>query len=258
MNQRNNNFEHLFQALGVNPRREVISLVGGGGKTTAMLRLAKELSHTGKRVIFTTTTHTSPSGFPLIRYSSVLSEKIIKDIEKTMWTDPAFVAKRIVRGEKIKGITTQQVDTLNREVSFDYMIIEADGARRKPLKAPHRYEPQVPKCTTLFIPVIGYDSVGKRLNQEEIHRPQLVARIIKKPLNSIITHEDIIKLLQSPLGLMKGRPPATRTSVIINKVTPVRSRVAEELSLQILKQVPGIKSVVCGEVKRHHQLLLFT
>ncbi len=45
----------LSEALGIQSR-EVISLVGAGGKTTLMFRLAKELSLSGKKVVTTTTT----------------------------------------------------------------------------------------------------------------------------------------------------------------------------------------------------------
>ena len=249
--------EHLFDALSINPRREIISLVGGGGKTSAMLRLAKELHHTGRKVIFTTTTHTEICDFDLIRIPGELSRDLSRRIESAMKTAPAFIAKRIVRGEKVKGLSLAQIAEVNREVSFEYMLIEADGAKKKPLKAPHRYEPAVPLCTTLFIPVIGYDSLGSKLNQDEIHRPQIVARIIGKPLNERITHDDVIRLLQDPRGLLKGRPDATRASVIINKVTAAKSRGAKELAARILAEVPKISSVICGEVNTPHQLLLF-
>ena len=45
----------LTDALGIKPR-EVFSLVGAGGKTTLMFRLAKELSLGGKKIVTTTTT----------------------------------------------------------------------------------------------------------------------------------------------------------------------------------------------------------
>jgi hypothetical protein len=47
--------DSLTEALGIEAR-EMISLVGAGGKTTLMFRLAKELSLSGKRLVTTTTT----------------------------------------------------------------------------------------------------------------------------------------------------------------------------------------------------------
>ena len=46
----------LAGALGVK-RDEVVALVGGGGKSAAMFRLAREVAEAGGRAITTTTTH---------------------------------------------------------------------------------------------------------------------------------------------------------------------------------------------------------
>ena len=37
--------------------KKIISVVGGGGKTSLIFRLAEELAEQGKKVIVTTTTH---------------------------------------------------------------------------------------------------------------------------------------------------------------------------------------------------------
>ena len=46
---------NLIEAFDIR-KHEVISLVGGGGKTTLMFALARELSLSGQKVITTTTT----------------------------------------------------------------------------------------------------------------------------------------------------------------------------------------------------------
>ena len=75
-----------------------------------------------------------------------------------------MIAKRIGKGGQIKGISPDQVLKINREVTFDYMLIEADSASQKSLKANNRYEPPVPLCTTLFLVIIGFDIIGKKIN----------------------------------------------------------------------------------------------
>ena len=48
----------LYEALEINiEEKNIISFVGGGGKTTSIYTLAKELSKLGKKVVVTTTTH---------------------------------------------------------------------------------------------------------------------------------------------------------------------------------------------------------
>jgi probable selenium-dependent hydroxylase accessory protein YqeC len=251
-------FDHLISALKLNPKRDIISIVGAGGKTTVLTRLAKELEHMNKKVIVTTTTHLEILDFPLIRYSKKLTSELISYIEKTTEKTTPVIAKRKVKGGKLKGLSLQQIATLNKEVTFDYMIIEADGANHKSLKAPHKYEPQVPLCTSHYIVVVGYDIIGKKLNKENVHRPQLVARATKRKHGSEIRPEDIIALLNHPDGLLKRRPSATKTTVVLNKVTRAESQKAGQLAKDILKFGTGINSVVYGEMNKPHQLFLFS
>lgn len=252
-------FDHIQNALKLHPLKDVISIVGGGGKTSTLIRLGKELSDSNKRVILSTTTHIENiNNFNLIRYSGELNHALIEKIDTEILNSPVIVAKRLVKGDRIKGLSIEQVARINREISFDYMIIEADGANKKSLKAPHQYEPPVPPCTTLFIVVIGFDIIGKKLNIGNVHRPQIVARILNKPLESIIQPSDIITLLKNPHGLLKNRPPATRTAVILNKVKETYINEAVNLADGIIKYGQGINSVICGEVNKPHQLLLFT
>ncbi|MFC2048898.1 selenium cofactor biosynthesis protein YqeC, partial [Elusimicrobiota bacterium] len=186
-----------------------------------------------------------------------LTDQLIENIETSTLNGPVMVAKRKVKGNKIKGLSVPQVCLLNRDVSFDYMIIEADGAAKKSLKAHNKYEPAVAPCTTLFIIVIGYDIIGKKLNIKNVHRPQAVARILKKPLDTRIQPSDLITMIKHPGGLLKGRPAATRTTVILNKVSDDKFDEAKHLSDGILKYGPGINSVISGELNKPHQLLLF-
>ncbi|MFC2061106.1 selenium cofactor biosynthesis protein YqeC [Elusimicrobiota bacterium] len=251
-------FDHLQNALKLNPYKDVISLVGGGGKTSTLVRLGNELSDNGKKVILTTTTRFEQLDFKMVRYFGDLTSQIIGQIETGMANQPVIVAKRQVRGNKIKGLSIKQIAKLNREINFDYMIIEADGAEKKSLKAHHKYEPPIPQCTTMFIVVIGFDIIGKRLNIANVHRPRVVSRVINKPLDSSIHPGDILSVLKHPDGLLKNRPAATRTVVILNKVKEHNMHEAEKLADDILKNVPGINSLICGELNKPHQLLLFS
>ncbi|MEG1994362.1 MAG: hypothetical protein RR048_05570, partial [Oscillospiraceae bacterium] len=46
----------LFDALNIKPYK-MVSIIGGGGKTSLMFSLAKELKNKGKKVAITTSTH---------------------------------------------------------------------------------------------------------------------------------------------------------------------------------------------------------
>ncbi len=252
-----NYFDFLCSALKLNPKRDIISFVGGGGKTSAMIRMANELSSHKKRVIITTTTKVEEIDFNLIRIHRELSSETVKKIESLMDKSPVFCAKRRVRGMKIKGIHPRLVSQINREINFDYMLIESDGAAKKSLKAHSSYEPRVPLCTTLFVPIIGFDIIGKKINITNVHRPRMVCRVLQKKLDSVIEPADLVNIIKNPGGLLKGRPPATRTTVILNKVDEDSMDIATDIARNIIKSVPDVGSVLCGELHSPHQLSLF-
>ncbi|MFW6134064.1 MAG: selenium cofactor biosynthesis protein YqeC [Elusimicrobiota bacterium] len=256
--KKNMNYDQLHLALKLHHYRDVISIVGSGGKTSVLMRLGKELNDSKKRVILTTTTHIECLDFNFLRLYRELTAKKITAIEDSISNSPLIVAKRKVKGNRIKGLSTKQIVELNREIKFDYLVVEADSADKKSLTAHHKYEPSVPPCTTLYVVVIGYDAVGKKLNSSNVHHPRMIARITGKTLNSEITFSDIISLLKHPKGLLKARPPATRTVVLLNKIKDSHLNQAKNLAQDILKYGQGINSVICGEINKPHQLLLFT
>jgi len=250
-------FDFLCGALKLNPKRDVVSFVGGGGKTSAMIRMANELSGHKKKVLLTTTTQVEEIDFKLIRIHRELTTEIVKKIECLIDGNPVFCAKRRVRGDKIKGIHPRLVSQINREIKFDYMLVESDSAEKKSLKAHSSYEPRIPLCTTLFVPVIGVDIIGKRINIDNVHRPRMVCRVLRKKLDSVIEPADLVNILKNPGGLLKGRPPATRTTVILNKVDGDSMDIATDIAKNMLKSVPDVESVLCGELHTPQQLSLF-
>ena len=55
---------------------------------------------------------------------------------------------------------------------FDYVLAEADGSKRLPLKAHAAWEPVIPAATANVVWVVGASGLGKRV-AEVVHRPKL-------------------------------------------------------------------------------------
>ena len=73
-------------------------------------------------------------------------------------------------GDKILGFSGKTVDQLWKSGRFDWIIVEADGAKRKPLKACNAAEPVIPNCTEHLILVAGLDALGHPLCEDHVHR----------------------------------------------------------------------------------------
>jgi len=243
----------LREAFGIR-HREVISLVGAGGKTTFMLALARELADAGESVITTTTTKIfdwQASGTSLIleadekRMLELLQQELKKHRHITL------ARERLPAEGKLKGISPELVDGLAQLERIDCIIVEADGAARKPLKAPNETEPVIPQSTSLVIPVVGIDALGLGLTEENVFRPQVVSRLTGVPSGGVISADAIATLITHPEGIIKGSPAHARIVPLINKMDLEAGLArASDLAARILeKGHPQIERVVLGQVQ---------
>ena len=243
----------LTQALDIRSR-EVISIVGGGGKTTLMFALAQELASDGKPIVTTTTTR-------IIKPSSLETQTLIvetdeDDLIKTLlqnlnkYNKITLASQKFPSG-KLTGISPELVDRLSRFDQTPYIIVEADGAARKALKAPNLTEPVIPESTSLVIPVVGIDVAGYPMTPKYVFRPEIASSLSGIPLGGIISPEVIARLIIHPQGIIKGNPPRSRIIPFINKVD-LRNGLSNgrETAVKVLaKKHPQIERVLLGQVQ---------
>ncbi len=243
----------IAQALGLK-KREVISLVGAGGKTTLMFRLAREIFLSGKRVVTTTTTK-------ILEPKSEETNFLFVDPDERKIADfilghlhqygHVTVARERLGSGKLNGVSADLVNELWRFEKIDAIIVEADGAAGRPVKAPRNWEPVIPSSTTLVVAILGVDGVGKELNEENVFQPNLVSKMTGIPVGEKLTDEAMAVLAVHPEGIFKGAPPSSRVVAFLNKVdisdglskaTGIAKKIME-------KKHPRIERVVLGELK---------
>jgi probable selenium-dependent hydroxylase accessory protein YqeC len=118
---------------------------------------------------------------------------------------------------KVKSIDPAFIDELLCAGHFDCILVEADGSKRKPVKAPAEYEPVIPSSTTLAIGIIGLDCLGKTVSEDIIHRCELFCACTGKKPGEMIDRESIVRLIMAENGLFKSAPAASRKVVLLNK-----------------------------------------
>ncbi len=126
------------------------------------------------------------------------------------------------------------------------LLNEADGSRGRGFKAPAPHEPAIPAETTLVVPVVGADVLGRTLDAEHVHRPELVRRLSGAAPGARVTPELIARVLAHPEGGLKNVPPAARVVVLINKVDTLTDREPARETAERLLREPAIESVVLG------------
>jgi probable selenium-dependent hydroxylase accessory protein YqeC len=166
------------------------------------------------------------------------------------YKDITLASRRLASG-KLRGISPELVGRLAGLKQVTCIIVEADGAAHKSLKAPNLNEPVIPANTSLVIPVVGIDAAGCRLTEESVFRSEVVSKLLGLPMGGIISVESIAILLTHRQGIIKGSPDRARIVPFINKVELDKDRrKARELAKIILaKGHPQIKAVVLGRAQ---------
>jgi probable selenium-dependent hydroxylase accessory protein YqeC len=243
----------LTGALGLK-KGEVISLAGAGGKTTLMFRLAKELFLAGKKVVTTTTTKIlePASGETVSLFINLDEEKLKQFVHKHLdeYKHITIARERLESG-KLKGVSSDLVNDFWSSNEIDYIIIEADGAAGRPVKAPREGEPVIPSSTTLVVAILGVDGVEREVNEENVFQVERVSKLTGIPIGEKMTDEAMAILMTHPEGIFKGTPSSSRVIAFLNKVDIPNGVVKGKGIAQkiIERKHPQIERVVLGQLK---------
>jgi probable selenium-dependent hydroxylase accessory protein YqeC len=204
--------------LLVSSGHRLIAFTGAGGKTSLIRWLASHFQLKSQRVIITTTTKIFP--FP--------GEKVLLQDD-----GPDFMGRiRHAFGQsscitlarkfdpvsgKLIGLDKETVTLLHKAGMADMILVEADGAARKPLKAPAEHEPVIPAGTDLCIAVMGLDAAYRPLIESRVHRHQKFSRITGLTVGGDVTPVHMTRIAMASQGLFKGCSPECELRVFLNK-----------------------------------------
>ena len=179
------------------------AFVGGGGKTTLGLQVLHEGVGAGCKALFTTTTRILvphiPQQVDLIIETSNLEEAVdsiarafIKGFRRI-----ALISSREMsaHGQRAVGIPPSWIDALCPKVA-DLCVVEADGSRMLPFKAPKiPREPVLPDAIAAVVAVVGVDALGVPLDEDHVCRADIVSELTQTEIGKPITSAAIGKVL---------------------------------------------------------------
>ncbi len=201
--------QNLASALGI--AGGVVCMVGAGGKKTAMYELATSFEG---RVALTSTSH-------MFEYD----ESVVDEVIITKTTVPKSDLKsRVVAyagdtdtPNRVGGLQSEKIRTIWEEAGYDLLVIKADGARSRLIKAPANHEPLIPDFAELVVPVVSGLVVGQPLTEKIAHRVDLLADVMEMVKGSVVAPVNIARLLSSQNGSLRGTKDI-RVVPIINMV----------------------------------------
>ncbi len=225
--------------------KDIISIVGAGGKTTMMFKIAGELRGFNKVLVTTTTKIYIPLED---KYDFICTDSECLHEYIDMKENGIYILGSGVNSEnKILGLSCKQIEELAPH--FDYILIEADGAKEKSLKGWNEFEPVIYGKTTKTIGIIDIQSVGMVINEEHVHRSEIFREIAGASQGETVKLQHLCNLILHPRGLFKGAEG--QRILYINKVeSPNDMIVAKSLVKQVnLANMGLLDNVVIGSLK---------
>jgi molybdenum cofactor cytidylyltransferase len=249
----------LQKAFDINPG-DVVAFVGAGGKTSTMIALGHELAEAGLRVLATTTTRISVDQLDLMPYATTLDNGT-KHLSMALGQNRFVFLYGDIRTSKVHGPPSDSILRLLDSVDSDVILIEADGARGLPLKAPKPHEPVIPPETTLVVPIAGLSALGQPLDEEHVYNPEAIDERYGFGLGNRIKSPWVAQVLRDEELGLRGVPEKARIVAFLNQ-TPMHGylRARARLIAQFILKSERVHGVALGstrgadpihEVQRH-------
>lgn len=209
----------LYEAMQLK-EKEMICFVGAGGKTGLMQRLFGECAQQGRRVLVTTSTKMYRS--QLTECCRLILEEDEERLRKKLIDASAgemFLAagKGLTAGDKVIGLSREFIDRLYISGLFDYILVEADGAKGRALKAPASFEPQAPERATCALVVSGIDALGRPLTEEYVHRCPIAAQLSEQEPGTPITAATMLSIFRYYRLILNQLSAEMRIIAVLNK-----------------------------------------
>jgi probable selenium-dependent hydroxylase accessory protein YqeC len=194
----------------------IVAITGGGGKTTTLRTLGEQLQ--GK-VWESTTTHLGTDQLDIAEHQFCVEHIDRASIDSWLAYRTCLLTGDFTLDDRVHGPTEVQMKEIyqaarEQQVS---LVLEADGSRSRPLKAPGTNEPATPSWAQVVITVVGLSVLGQPFSDETVHRVQPYAEITGAQPGDLILMPDIVKLLINPRGGLKNSPATARKVVLFNQ-----------------------------------------
>jgi len=213
--------------------RAVISLIGAGGKTSALVSLGRSLSTLGPTIL-TTTTKIYPPDLPLVVADEL--ETLLARLGEVRL--PAVAARGLLPGGKLLGLPPAWINRLAE--TYPYLVVEADGAAQKPLKAHAPYEPVLPASTSLVLILAGLSVIGRELNDLNVHRAEILARNLGVAEGTRITPWILARALADTFELAGRRLAGVPAAFVLNQ--------ADCATTKEIRNTAALLSLLGGEI----------
>jgi probable selenium-dependent hydroxylase accessory protein YqeC len=224
----------------------VVSLLGGGGKTSLLAVLSELYRREKVPVAITTTTRTEPLHW----------EGLVVQEWQEVATDPAGSTAPVMfvrQGEhddgKWRGLTVEQADRLGDLLPDRVLLVEADGSAGLPVKLHRPDEPLLPSRTSLAVAVVGMRAIARPL-------PEVMHRLgeLTTPWSAAAAEPELFgwdhlyQLLTAPGGYLARLPGDMPAIVALTQLADLRDGIGLFGFLDRVMEQAGMPLVMLAEL----------
>lgn len=228
--------------------KEVISVIGSGGKTSLIWYLADYLRQ--QTVLVSPTTKMGMPAAQLYDQAFLQPSAALEQVAPGI----TFAGCQMDGKPKVSALPATVLQQAVKH--FSYILLEADGSKQLPLKGWASFEPVVPEFTTVTLAVLPLNILGKPANIKSVHRLPLFLALTQMEEGQPITVDNLLALLCHPEGIWKNA--VGRQWLFFNQVeTPEHYQAAEQLACSLaIEQKTGnqilapIECCIAGSVQQ--------
>lgn len=238
----------LIEALGAG--RGLVAAVGAGGKKTTLQRLAEAhlRLRTGRLAITATVQMALPADELGLEPVIAPAEDIEAALRAASPRANLVLAAPPSKPGRLAGLPPAVITRLYAQGGFRVMLVKADGARMRGIKAPGPGEPVLPEGTSTVLPIVSLGVIGRPLDPAVAHRPERLAAVLDLEPGQLLTAAHLARWLASPAGALQGTG-AARVIPILNAVErPDRLVLAHEVAARALHASDRFERVVLASM----------
>ena len=208
----------LSSALRLAPG-QTVAFTGAGGKTAALRRLVQELAPDTPLLLTTTTRLGKEQNSLAAQHLVLIGDQPLPDVTALLVQHRSLLVTGELLESEGKWTAPTHLQALRQAAlkAGAILLVEADGARGRSLKAPAQHEPVVPDFADLVVPVAGLDALGQPIDSAMVHRPERVSDLLGLPLQERLLPEHLARVLASTQGGLKNVPRQAAVRVLLNK-----------------------------------------
>lgn len=227
---------------------DIVAIVGAGGKTTTMFALSRSIAASRRRVITTKST--------VIYQPTMARSPYVVTVPPDQWSSKLrglldqspelTVVIGTTAPDRWAATPACRIRELRDASGADNVIVEADGARGRLLKAPAAHEPSMPPDAAVVMPVVSLQAIGRPLSSTYMHRPEMVGALLNLPIGDIIRLDHLSQVLLADAGGLKLAPKPSRIWPVLTHIDHVDHTDAINL-INDLAAHPRVTGVVTAD-----------